>query len=309
MRKVLVTPRSLTSAGHPALNLLKEAGCEVVFSTPGKQPDEDELIALLPGCAGYLAGVEKISASVLEAAKVLQVISRNGTGIDNIDLDAAKRLGIRVCRAEGANARGVAELTFGLIFALARSIPFSDAQLKNKHWERRKGIELENQTLGLIGCGEIGKRVALLAAGVGMKVIAFRRHPDYSFTPNNFSYVSLEGIFRQSDIISLQCPPLESGKPLIDKEAISKMKKGAYLINTARASLLDPVAVFEALESGQLAGVATDVFDQEPPSDYRLVTHSRVIATPHIGGYTSESVARATTQAVENIIKVLNQKR
>ena len=208
----------------------------------------------------------------MEAAKGLQVISRNGTGIDNIDMDAANRLNIQVCRTEGANARGVAELTLGLIFALARSIPFSDAQLKNKQWERRKGIELKNRTLGLIGCGEIGKRTALLATGVGMKVIAFRRHPDHSFSPDNFSYASLEDLLRQSDIVSLQCPPLKSGIPLIDKEAISQMKKGVYLVNTARASLLDPVAVFEALESGQLAGVAIDVFDQEPPSDYRLVT-------------------------------------
>jgi D-3-phosphoglycerate dehydrogenase len=307
MSKVLVTPRSLTKDGHPSLDLLREAGFEVVFSTPGKQPNEAELMSLLPRCAGYLAGVERISARVLEAAKDLRVISRNGTGIDNVDMDAANRLNIQVCRTEGANARGVAELTLGLIFALVRSITFSDTLLKNEKWERRKGIELENRTLGLIGCGEIGKRIALLATGMGMKVIAFRRHPDYSFSAKDFSYVSLEDIYSHSDIISLQCPPLESGKPLIDKEAVSKMKKGVYLVNTARASLLDSDAVFEALESGYLAGVAVDVFDQEPPSDYRLVQNSRVIATPHIGGFTAESVARATTQAVENIIQTLNQ--
>lgn len=307
MRKILITPRSLTSAGHPAFDLLNEAGCQVIVSTPGKQPDESELMELLPGCVGYLAGVETVSAKVLETAKDLKVISRNGTGIDNIDMDAANRLGIQVCRTEGANALGVAELTLGLIFALVRAIPFSDAQLKNKQWERRKGIELENRTLGLIGCGEIGKRTVLLAAGVGMKVIAFRRHPDPAFFPDNFSYVSLEDIFRRSDIISLQCPPLPSGKPLIDKEALSKMKPGAYLVNTARASLVEPVAVREALESGHLAGVALDVFDQEPPVDYKMLSNSRVIATPHIGGFTTESVDRATTQAVENIISVLNQ--
>jgi phosphoglycerate dehydrogenase-like enzyme len=309
MKKVLVTPRSLTSASHPALDLLRGAGCQVIFSTPGKQPDEEELIGLLPGCEGYLAGVERVSARVLEAAKGLQVISRNGTGIDNIDMNAANRLNIQVCRAEGANARGVAELTLGLILALVRSIPFSDSQLKNKRWERRKGIELENQTLGLIGCGEIGKRTALLATGMGMKVFAFRRYPDYSFSPPNFSYVSLEDLYRQSDIISLHCPSLESGKALINKEAIAKMKNGAYLVNTARASLLDLAAVLEALESGRLAGAAVDVFDQEPPADYRLVKNSRAIATPHIGGYTSQSIARATTQAVENIINVLHLQR
>lgn len=305
MNKILVTPRSLTRGGDPSLDLLKEAGYEVVFSTPGKQPGEEELIRLLPGCVGYLAGVEKISARVLEAAEDLRVISRNGTGIDNIDTDAANRLNIRICRTKGANARGVAELTIGLIFALVRSIPFSDANLKNEKWERRRGIELENRTLGLIGCGEIGKRVALLATGMGMKVLAFRRHPDYSFSPDNFSYVSLEDLYRQSDIISLHCPPLESGKPMIGKDVIAKMKKGVYLVNTARAALLDEDAVLEGLESGQIAGVAVDVFAQEPPSDYRLVKYNRVVATPHIGGYTSESVSEATRQAVDNLLKHL----
>jgi len=308
MSKVLVTPRSLTKDGHPALDLLREAGFEVIFSTPGKQPDEEELLTLLPGCVGYLAGVEKVSARTLEAAKGLRVISRNGTGIDNIDMDAANRLNLRVCRTEGANARGVAELTLGLIFALVRSIPFSDHELKNKRWERRRGLELKNRILGLIGCGEVGKRTALLATGMGMKVAAHEPHPDPSFFPGNFSYVSLEDVYARSDIITLQCPPLEDRKPLIDRQAISRMKEGVYLVNTARASLLDQQAVLEALQKGRLAGVALDVFDQEPPSDYRLVMDSRVIATPHIGGYTSESVERVTTQAVENIILVLNSK-
>ncbi len=305
MRNILITPRSLTSAGHQAFDLLNRAGFQAIFSSPGKQPDESELMGLLPGCVGYLAGIETVSATVLEAAKDLKVISRNGTGIDNIDMDAANRLGIQVCRTEGANARGVAELTVGLIFALARAIPFSDAQLKNKQWERKKGIELENRTLGLIGCGEIGKRTALISAGLGMKVIAFEHHPDPTFSPENFSYVSLEDIFKRSDIISLHCPPLASGKPLIDNEALSKMKPGTYLVNTARASLVDPEAVRDALETGHLAGVAVDVFDQEPPEDYKMLSNSRVIATPHIGGFTMESVDRATTQAVQNIISVL----
>jgi len=260
---------------------------------------------LLPGCVGYLAGVENISARVLEAAKDLRVISRNGTGIDNIDLDAANRLNIPICRAEGANTRGVAELTMGLIFALVRSIPFSDANLKDERWERRAGIELENRTLGLIGCGAIGKRVALLATGIGMKVVAFRRHPDYSFSPDSFSYAPLEEVYRQSDIISLHCPPLPGGEPMINRDAIPKMKRGVYLVNTARASLLDEDAVLEGLERGYIAGVAVDVFAEEPPSDYRFVQHERVIATPHIGGYTSESVSRATRQAVDNLLENL----
>lgn len=305
MNKVLVTPRSLTKGGHPALEALREAGYEVVFSTPGVQPDEEELLRLLPGCVAYLAGVEKVSARVLEAAQGLRVISRNGTGVDNIDLEAARRLNITVCTARGANAHGVAELTIALMFALARAIPFSDAKMKGEQWIRREGIELAGRTLGLIGCGAIGKRVALLASAMGMQVLAFDPYPELSFTPANFRWAPLDEVYARSDIISLHCPAPVDGKPLIDRDAVAKLKKGVYLINTARAALLDEDAVLEALASRQIAGVAVDVFIKEPPEDYRLVKHDRVIATPHIGGYTSESVQRATQEAVDNILKNL----
>ena len=305
--KVLVTPRSLTKKGHPALDALREAGYEVVLSTPGVQPEEAELMRLLPGCAAYLAGVEKIPARVLEAAKDLRVISRNGTGVDNIDLEAAKRLGIVVCTAKGANANGVAELTIGLIFALVRAIPFSDAKLKGEQWQRREGIELAGRTLGLIGCGAVGKKVALLSSAVGMQVIAFDPRADAAFAPASFRWGALDQLYESSDIVSLHCPPSADGKPIIDRAAIRKMKKGVYLVNTARAALLDEEAVLEGLESGQIAGLALDVFAQEPPKDYLLAKHERVIATPHIGGYTEESVQRATQEAVDNTLRNLDQ--
>lgn len=304
MRKILVTPRSLTRSGHPALDALREAGYEVIFCTPGVRPSEEDLLELLPGCVGYLAGIEEISARVLEKAEDLRVISRNGTGVDNIDLDAAERLNITICRAKGANANGVAELTLGLILALVRSISLNDARLKNEQWEREKGIELQGRRLGLVGCGAIGTRVASLGTGIGMEVIAFRRHPDPSFAPDGFRWVSMDELYTQSDIISLHRPPGE--KPIINRETIAKMKQGVYLVNTARAALVDADAVLEALESGQIAGLAIDVFTQEPPKDYRLVKHKRVVATPHVGGYTSESVLRATQQAVDNLLEILS---
>ena len=305
MSKILVTPRSLTRDGDPALKLLGDAGYEIVYCTPGHQPDEEELIALLPGCVGYLAGVEKIPARVLEAAKSLRVISRNGTGIDNIDIEAADRLNIRICRAQGANARGVAELTVGLIFALMRSIPFSDAGLKGGKWVRKRGVEVENRTLGLIGSGEIGKRVALLATGIGMRVLAYDPYPVTGFSLEHFQFVTLDELYARADVISLHCPALDDGRALIDTEAISKMKNGVYLINTARASLMDSAAASAGLENGLIAGIALDVFEQEPPAESDLIKDPRVIVTPHIGGYTSESVSNAALQAVQNIIDTL----
>ncbi|MEI7900059.1 MAG: phosphoglycerate dehydrogenase [bacterium] len=304
--KILVTPRSLTKSGHPALERLKQAGYEVVFSAPGSSPTEEQLLALLPGCVGYLAGVEPVSGNVLDAAKGLRVISRNGTGIDNVDLEAAQRNHIRVCRAEGANARGVAELAFAHILAAVRSVSFSDGCLKKQDWQRRKGLELEGRTLGLVGCGRVGRLVAKFALAFDMKVLAYDPCLDASFRPSErFSYASLTEVLTQADLISLHCPANADGSALIGRQTIALMKKGVYIVNTARGGLLDDEAVLEALDAGLIAGVTIDAFESEPPKDWRLVQHDRVIATPHVGGFTDESVDRAVSVAVDNLLKAL----
>jgi len=306
MKKILVTPRSITKEGHPSLDRLRNAGYELVFCSPGKQPSEDELINILPGCSGYLAGVEKVSAKVLSAAPGLQVISRNGVGVDNIDLKVARELNIVICKTDGANARGVAELTMSLIFAITRSISFADEKLKEGQWERRLGIEIKGKTLGIIGCGRIGKEVACLALGLGMNVIAFDPYINDFFTPAaNFRYAELDDLLAISDIISLHIPANSDGKPFVDDPFIQKLKKGVFIINTARGELIDDDAMIRALDTGIVKGYATDVFRTEPPGDNILVKHNRVIATPHIGGFTEESVDRAMNGAVDNLLKYL----
>lgn len=299
--RILVTPRSVTQHGHSALQKLRDAGWEVVFCTPGKMPDEEELIRLLPGCVGYLAGVEKITARVLEVATGLRVISRNGTGVDNVDTAAAQARGIAVCRAEGANARGVAELAIGLMLALARAIPASDRAIKAGRWERQTGFELEGKTLGLIGCGRIGRLVAKMAAGLDLRVVAYDVAP-----ATDMAMAPLEEVFSMADVISLHCPAGE--KPVVDAAALAQMKRGALLINTARAGLLDEAAVLAALESGQLGGLASDVLEGEPPANRRLAEHPRVIVTPHAGGLTRESVDRAISVAVDHLLETLGKR-
>jgi phosphoglycerate dehydrogenase-like enzyme len=307
-QRILVTPRSVTRDGHPALLRLQKAGYEVVFCTPGGQPEPGELQQLLTGCVGYLAGVEKISREVLESAKDLRVISRNGVGVDNVDLQAAEKLGIKVCRAVGANARGVAELAMANILALARWLPYSDQHIKSGHWERRKGIELVGKVLGLVGCGYVGKLVARLGLAFDMHVVAYDVLPDRSFAPSpEFRYAPLEELLEISDIISLHCPAQPDGKPLINAARLARVKKGLLLVNTARADLIDSAALAAAIQSGQVAGVATDVFRSEPPTDEPLLASDRVIATPHIGGFTEESVDRAVEIAVENLLVELKK--
>jgi len=306
--RILVTPRSLTREFHPALRRLQDAGYELVLCSAGQQPGEAELRRLLPGCVGYLAGVEPVSSGVLEAAPSLRVISRNGVGVDNIDLAAAERMGIAVCKAIGANARGVAELALALILALARWVPFSDKSIKAGGWERRKGMELVGKTLGLVGCGHVGRLVAKFALGFEMKVLAYDVMPDNSFAPSpDFRYAPLDEVLEKSDVISLHCPASPGGMPLIDAAALARMKKGVLLVNTARADLVDSAALAAALQSGQVAGAATDVFKSEPPENDPLVASERGIATPHLGGFTEESVDRAVQIAVDNLLVELRK--
>ena len=306
-QRILVTPRSVTKAGHPSLQRLRDAGFEVVFCAPGRQPDEAELLRLLPGCAGYLAGVEKISARVLEEAPGLNVISRNGVGIDNIDLEAARRLGIAVCTTPGANARGVAEMAIGLMFALARAVPASDRALKEGRWERTQGMELNGRVLGVVGCGQVGRVVTAMALGIGMRVAGYDIVRSPAFNPGGgFQYVEFNDLLAAADVVSLHCPACPGGRPLVDRAALARMKKGALLINTARASLVDEAAALEALESGSLGGLATDVYLEEPPGDLKLVRHPKVVATPHAAGSTAESVGRAMEQAVDNLLEHLD---
>ncbi len=308
---ILVTPRSITRAGgHPTLRRLEEAGFTLRYSCPGESPSEEELLSLLPGSIGYLAGVERVSARVLEAASpALRVISRNGAGVSNIDAAACARLGIRICSTPGANARGVAELTLGLILSLLRAIPASDAVLKAGGWQRREGRELAGRSLGLLGCGSVGRQVTALATAVGMRVAGYDARPDLAFGLPGFRWVGgLEELLVGSEVLSLHCPPAADGRPILDRAALARLPAGAYLVNTARAEVVEEAAVLEALESGRLSGYATDVYPEEPPAERTLLRHPRVIATPHIGAYTAESVARAVEAAVDNLLRELGGK-
>lgn len=303
---VIVTPRSLSAGENPLLDHIREAGFRVLFPSPGKQPTETQLLDVIGEADGYLAGVEPIRASVLAAAGRLKVISRNGTGVDNIDLEAAGRGGIVIRRAEGANARGVAELTLSHLFSAVRHVAESAAALKREHWTREKGIELEGRTLGLVGCGKVAQIVARFALALDMKVLAYDPFPDARFDPGpGFAWSELEPMVAASDFVSLHCPPPADGRPLVDKELIARMKPGAVIINTARASLLDEAAVISALDEGRLRAVTVDAFAAEPPPDWTLVKHPKVTATPHIGSFTEESIRRATEVAVANLLEEL----
>jgi D-3-phosphoglycerate dehydrogenase / 2-oxoglutarate reductase len=305
--RILVTPRSLTETGldHvPELKLLRASGYQLVAGPAGRVPTEEELLDLVPGCVGWLAGVEQIGVRVLEAAKDLRVISRNGVGTDAIDLEAAERVGVRVERAAGANAQGVAELTLALALTALRHVPWSAAALRAGGWRRWQGRELQDCIVGVVGLGAIGGGVAGLFDSLGSRVVAYD-----PFAPAEqvarVRRVDLDELLASSDVVSLHAPPPADGRPLLDAARMAVMGRGAVLVNTARSALVDDDAVLAALEDGRLSAYAVDAFDSEPPELTPLLQHERVLATPHIGGYTTGSVRRATTLAVENLLAVL----
>ena len=305
MRRILVTPRSLTSHPHPAIDALANSGFEVVLGPAGKQPDEADLMRLLPGCAGWLAGVEPVSPAVLAAAGQLRVISRNGVGTDNLPAEQIRERGIVVRTADGANAFGVAELAIGLMFAALRHIPAADAGIKAGTWPRRRGSEIRGRTVGVIGCGAVGREVVRLSEALGASVMAFDPMRPAGVGGMVFRWAEIPMILAEADIISLHCPPPRDGRALIGAAELASMRPGGVIINTARASLIDEAAFVAALDSGQLDVYASDVFAEEPPKSLQLAGHHGVIATSHIGAFTQESVDRATEMAVANLIDAL----
>ena len=305
-KKILVTPRSISKNGHPELSRLVEAGYEVLLPFPGEQPSEEDLLNVIADCSGYLAGVERISGKVLENAPLLRIISRNGVGIDNVDLISAKDHGITVLGTPGANSQGVAELALALLLGSARGLVGGSTSIKSGGWKRSKGIEMQGKTLGIIGCGNIGQRLAKMALGIGMHVIGYDMYQaDELVSLSGFSFVGMEELLASADVISLHCPPNET--PLVNQQFLQQVKKGVIIINTARSQLVDMEAMYEALENGTVNHYAVDAFTSEPPALNKLLLHERVTLSPHVGGFTEESIQRATSSAVANILKILKE--
>lgn len=251
----------------------------------------------------------KVTRALIEAVPSLKVVGRAGTGVDNIDLSAATERGIVVVNAPTGNAVAAAEHAIALMTALARNIPQADAAMRRGEWNRHAyvGTALAGKTLGVVAMGRVGSEVARRARGLGMTVLAF----DPYFPPERAAalgvpLVELETIWAESDFITLHAPLTDSTHHLINRETLGKMKRGVFLINDARGGLIDDEALLEALESGQAAGAALDVFEEEPPRNNPLVGRPDVIVTPHLGASTTEAqldVAREIAEAVLGALK------
>ena len=281
-------------------------GFEVVFA--GRQPTEDDLIALCErhNPVAILVRYGRITAKVMDAAPALQVISKHGSGIDVIDQTAAAERNIAVRAAPGANAAAVAEHTWALILACAKSVVPLDKRLRHGHWDKatHKSIELEGLTLGLIGLGAIGSRVATIGHAFGMKVLAYDPYAKSMPAPCERAE-TLTGLLSRSDVISLHCPLTDENRGLINSEALAHCKRNAILVNTARGGLIHSESLLAALRDGTLHSAALDSFTQEPLTAPHLwQSVENVVISPHIGGVTAASYIKMGTVAAGNILAV-----
>ena len=270
----------------------------------------DELIAVIGDYDALVVRSEtKVTERVIEAGRNLKVVARAGIGVDNIDLDAATRAGIAVVNAPIGNTVAAAEHTMALMLALARNVPQAYASMKEGQWQRSAfmGIEVRNKTLGIIGLGRVGSEVARRAASFGMRLIAFDPFvaPDFA-ARLGVATMPLEAVLAQADFITLHTPLTAGTTRLISGPQLEMMKPGARLINVARGELIDEDALLAALENDRLAGVALDVFTNEPPGDLPLLRHPKVMATPHLGASTQEAQREVAIEAAEQVIAVLN---
>lgn len=256
-------------------------------------------------------GRTKVTAAVLAAGKKLKVVGRAGVGVDNIDLVAAKEHKITVVNSPMATSVAVAELTLGLMLSVVREIARADAGLKAGKWLKKEleGIELFGKTLGVIGFGRIGANVGQRAKAFDMKVLGYDPLiPAAEIKARGGEPVSLDELLTQSDMITMHLPLTPDTKGMLNEAAFAKMKKGVYIICAARGGVIDEAALLAALNSGQVAGAALDVFATEPPGLTELASHPKVVETPHIGAQTVEAQTRAANDISEEVLAVLEGK-
>jgi len=295
-----------------------EKVCVDVLTAEGFQVDvkpntpHEELKALIPHYEALVVrSSTQVTADIISAATRMKVIGRAGAGVDNIDVEASTRRGIMVLNTPGGNTVSTAEHTMSLLLSLSRNIPQANESLKQGKWNRKQfvGTELLGKTIGIIGLGKVGREVAVRCQAFGMATIGF--DPLLSSevaAKSNIELVALAELFQRSDFISVHTPLNDETKGLIGRKEIDLCKPGVRIINCARGGIVDEDALYYGLESGKVAGAALDVFVSEPPGDHPLVSHPRVVATPHLGASTEEAQEKVARQIAVQIADVLKER-
>lgn len=286
--RVLVTPTSYAKNDPRLKTDLEEVLGEVIYNPTTRPLTSDELVRLLPGMDGYIAGLDVIDQAAMQAADCLRVIARYGVGVDNVDLQAARERGIVVTNTPGANSVSVAELTLGLMLSLARRIPEAVIATRAGSWPRLNGTSLEGKTVGLLGLGSIGKQVARRLAGFDCSIIAYDPFADGTFAQQHkVTLLPMDELLARADFVSLHLPLLPETRRMVNRDFLRKMKPSAFLINTSRGELVDEADLVEALQTKTIQAAALDVFTKEPPGEENpLLYLPQVIVTPHSASHT-----------------------
>jgi D-3-phosphoglycerate dehydrogenase len=303
---VYVALQQFCEADDTPRRLLREAGCEVRENPFGRRLLRQEVSRLLAEAEAVIAGVEPYDAKVLAALPTLQCISRCGVGTESIDLEAARRRGIAVYTTPDEVTEPVAQLTVALILALARHLPQHLDAARAGRWEKHAGVLLSEWTIGLIGFGRIGRAVERLLRPFSPRILAADPALTSGDVPDAVQCVELAALLAQADVVSLHASrPVDAG-PLLGRHELSAMKRGSYLVNTARGHLVEEAALVDALQSGHLAGAALDVFAEEPYTG-PLARFPQVIATPHVASLTRASRAAMERRCAQNVVDWLSR--
>lgn len=285
---------------------IEEAGLEVVVRD---KENDGPLTEQIKGFDCIIVrSATKVTREVFEAADNLKLVVRAGVGLDNVDLEAAKEHGVKVMNTPEAPTVSVAEMVFALMFGLARRIPQADGLMKKEEWAKKKlkGIELWQKTLGIIGFGRIGYEVGKRAKALGMNVLAYDVVDIENLCKEiGAERVEFDELLKRSDFVSIHVPLLPQTRRLISSEQFKMMKEGAFLINTARGGVVDEKALLRALDEGLIAGAALDVFETEPPTDWAIAKHPKIIATPHLSSSTVEAQTRVGELTAQKVIDEL----
>jgi D-3-phosphoglycerate dehydrogenase len=311
MKKILVslTKKEQAVAERVLADFAAGKAVRVVSVFSAMSMDRASLLQEIADADGYLFGLESLDEELFRVAQKLKVVCKHGVGVDNVDRAAAARHGVTVTNCPGQNSNAVAELTLGLLIALARDIPQLDAEMKRGICASRSGTEISGKTLGIIGMGAIGKVLTRYAKAFGMRVLAYDVVRDArTATAYGFECTAVDRLLRDADYVSLHVPLTEATRGMIDRTKLRMMKKTAWILNAARGGVIVEDDLYGALMAGEIAGAAIDSFQDEPPTGSKLLTTRKVIALPHIGGATDEATFRTMTYSLSNIWNVLEGK-
>ncbi len=304
--KILITPRSFASISKKPMEMLKGKGYEIVKNETGKPLNNKEMSELIEDVDGIIIGIDDLNAGIIKQAYNLNVISKYGVGVDNIDITAATTQGIVVTNTPKANIDAVADLTFALMLALARRIPEADRETKAGNWKKFIGTSVWRKKLGVIGLGKIGRQVVKRARGFEMEILCYDIIQDEEFARQfGVRYVDLETLLKESDYITIHTPLNNATKGIIGYKELEMINENAFLINTSRGGIIDEKALYDALKNNKIKGAALDSYKDEPLKNSPLVELKNIIMTSHNGAYTKEAINNMGVQAAQNLIDVL----